>query len=260
MMVLIYSEKSNSSAHVENDIDNAFCLGKMIIPCRIEGTPYSTVLRYYLNKSHYVDGMPQPLEALEQLRDQIRRNMSEQKKLETLDEAFNVIAQWTQVDVAQLRDAIKQLKHRPTSVNEKEDEFEKLLNEFIEREFSGEGDEINRTENVEEYKSEASNQSNDYEDSSSRYEILQNAAEEIMLIIHAREGEPDNPRIVYDGGDEALLYRNRESSIILEGIAEKAREPFLKVEQVLVVEVKNDDVAREYKVPLRKIKSLQSIY
>lgn len=260
MMVLIYSEKSNSSAHVENEIDNAFCLGKMIIPFRIEGTPYSTVLRYYLNKSHYVDGMPQPLEALEQLRDQIRRNMSEQKKLETLDEAFNVIAQWAQVDVAQLRDAVKQLKQRPTSVNEKEDEFEKLLNEFIEREFSGEGDEINRTENVEEYKSEASNQSNDNEDSSSRYEILQNAAGEIMLIIHAREGEPDNPRIVYDGGDEALLYRNRESSIILEGIAEKAREPFLKVEQVLVVEVKNDDVAREYKVPLRKIKSLQSIY
>ncbi|MBR6814945.1 MAG: toll/interleukin-1 receptor domain-containing protein [Alistipes sp.] len=260
MMVLIYSEKSNSSAHVENEIDNAFCLGKMIIPFRIEGTPYSTVLRYYLNKSHYVDGMPQPLDALEQLRDQIRRNMSEQKKLETLDEAFNVIAQWAQVDVAQLRDAVKQLKQRPTSVNEKEDEFDKLLNEFVEREFSGEGDEINRTENVEEYKSEASNQSNDNEDTSSRYEILQNAAGEIMLIIHAREGEPDNPRIVYDGGDEALLYRNRECSIILEGIAEKAREPFLKVEQVLVVEVKNDDVAREYKVPLRKIKSLQSIY
>lgn len=260
MMVLIYSEKSNSSAHVENEIDNAFCLGKMIIPFRIEGTPYSTVLRYYLNKSHYVDGMPQPLDALEQLRDQIRRNMSEQKKLETLDEAFNVIAQWAQVDVAQLRDAVKQLKQRPTSVNEKEDEFDKLLNEFVEREFSGEGDEINRTENVEEYKSEASNQSNDNEDTSSRYEILQNAAGEIMLIIHAREGEPDNPRIVYDGGDSALLYRNRESSIILEGIAEKAREPFLKVDQVLVVEVKNDDVAREYKVPLRKIKSLQSIY
>lgn len=260
MMVLIYSEKSNSSAHVENEIDNAFCLGKMIIPFRIEGTPYSTVLRYYLNKSHYVDGMPQPLEALEQLRDQIRRNMSEQKKLETLDEAFNVIAQWAQVDVAQLRDAVKQLKQRPTSVNEKEDEFDKLLNEFVEREFSGEGDEINRTENVEEYKSEASNQSNDNEDTSSRYEILQNAAGEIMLIIHAREGEPDNPRIVYDGGDSALLYRNRESAIILEGIAEKAREPFLKVDQVLVVEVKNDDVAREYKVPLRKIKSLQSIY
>ena len=260
MMVLIYSEKSNSSAHVENEIDNAFCLGKVIIPFRIEGTPYSTVLRYYLNKSHYVDGMPQPLEALEQLRDQIRRNMSEQKKLETLDEAFNVIAQWAQVDVAQLRDAVKQLKQRPTSVNEKEDEFEKLLNEFIEREFSGEGDEINRTENVEEYKSEASNQSNDNEDTSSRYDILQNAAGEIMLIIHAREGEPDNPRIVYDGGDSALLYRNRESAIILEGIAEKAREPFLKVDQVLVVEVKNDDVAREYKVPLRKIKSLQSIY
>lgn len=34
----------------------------------------------------------------------------------------------------------------------------------------------------------------------------------------------------------------------------------MKVENVLIVEVKNDDVAREYKVPMRKIRSLKSLY
>ena len=54
LMVLVYSGKANSSAHVENEIDNAFCLGKMIIPFRIEGTPYSNVLRYYFLTSSLV--------------------------------------------------------------------------------------------------------------------------------------------------------------------------------------------------------------
>ena len=82
----------------------------MIIPFRIEGTPYSNVLRYYLNKSHYVDGMPDSLNALEQLRDQIKRNMSEQKQLEAIDEAFKTIAQWADINVDELRAYIKNIK------------------------------------------------------------------------------------------------------------------------------------------------------
>ena len=217
MMVLVYSGKANSSAHVENEIDNAFCLGKMIIPFRIEGAPYSKVLRYYLNKSHYVDGMPEPLSALEQLRDQIKRNMSEQKQLEKIDEAFKTVANWANVDVDQLREDLKKLKS-----SHKEEE-------------TGETQE-------------------------GRYDILQNAAGEILIIIKYHEGDPDNPRIVYDGTDTALLYRSKESAVLLEHINLKAREPLMKVENVLIVEVKDDDVAREYKVPIRKIRSLKSLY
>lgn len=222
MMVLVYSGKSNSSAHVENEIDNAFCLGKMIIPFRIEGAPYSKVLRYYLNKSHYVDGMPEPLAALEQLRDQIKRNMSEQKQLEKIDEAFKTVANWANVDIDQLREVLKKLKS-----SHKEEEMGNLD--------TGETQE-------------------------GRYDILQNAAGEVLIIIKYHEGDPDNPRIVYDGTDTALLYRSRESAVYLEHINKKAREQLMKVENVLIVEVKDDDVAREYKVPMRKIKSLNSLY
>ena len=222
MMVLVYSGRANSSAHVENEIDNAFCLGKMIIPFRIEGSPYSKVLRYYLNKSHYVDGMPEPLAALEQLRDQIKRNMSEQKQLEKIDEAFKTVANWANVDVDQLREVLKKLKS-----SHKEEEKENLD--------TGETQE-------------------------GRYDILQNAAGEILIIIKYHEGDPDNPRIVYDGTETALLYRSKESAVLLEHINLKAREQLMKVENVLIVEVKDDDVAREYKVPMRKIRSLKSLY
>ena len=93
-----------------------------------------------------------------------------------------------------------------------------------------------------------------------RYDILQNAAGEILIIIKYHEGGPENPRLVYDGGKTALLYRSRESAVLLEEINVKARNPLKAVNEVLMVEVEGDDVAREYKVPVRIIKSLEAVY
>ena len=92
-----------------------------------------------------------------------------------------------------------------------------------------------------------------------RYDILQNAAGEILIIIKYHEGGPENPRLVYDGGSTALLYRSRESAVLLEEINPKARTPLMSVDEVIMVEVENDDVAREYQVPVRIIKSLESL-
>lgn len=92
-----------------------------------------------------------------------------------------------------------------------------------------------------------------------RYDILQNAAGEILIIIKYHEGGPENPRLVYDGGRTALLYRSRESAVLLEEINEKARSPLKSVDEVLMVEVEDDDVAREYKVPVRIIKNLEAL-
>ncbi|MFV0627487.1 MAG: hypothetical protein ACK5N8_09120 [Alphaproteobacteria bacterium] len=92
-----------------------------------------------------------------------------------------------------------------------------------------------------------------------RYDILQNAKGEILIMIGYREGGPENPRMVYDGSDVALLYRSRESVVVLPGIHQEARTPIKAVSEVLVVEVENDDVAREYKVPLRIVKNVESL-
>lgn len=91
------------------------------------------------------------------------------------------------------------------------------------------------------------------------YDILQNAAGEILIIIRYRNGGPENPRLIYDGGKQALLYRSRESAVMLDNINENARAPLKSVSEVLMVELENDDVAREYSVPLRPVKSLEAL-
>lgn len=92
--------------------------------------------------------------------------------------------------------------------------------------------------------------------SEGRYDILQNADGDIMIMIKHRRGGPENPRFVYDGGKEALLYRSRESSVILEEINEQARSPLRMADEILLVELDGDEVAREYMVPVRLVRSL----
>ncbi len=91
------------------------------------------------------------------------------------------------------------------------------------------------------------------------YDILQNAAGEILVMIKQRRGGPENPRFVYDGGETALLYRSRESSVFLGGINADARTPLKSVDEVLVAEIDGDEVAREYVVPVRIVRDLKAV-
>ena len=91
------------------------------------------------------------------------------------------------------------------------------------------------------------------------YDILQNAAGEILVMIKQRRGGPENPRFVYDGGETALLYRSRESSVFLCGINAEARGPLKLVDEVLVAEIDGDEVAREYVVPVRIVRDLRVV-
>ena len=77
-----------------------------------------------------------------------------------------------------------------------------------------------------------------------------------MIIIRFRAGGPENPRLVYDGGDSALLYRSRESSVVLNAINPHARIPLKSVSEILMVELDEEEVAREYKVPVRIISKI----
>lgn len=92
------------------------------------------------------------------------------------------------------------------------------------------------------------------------YQILQNAKGEILIMIDSYAGGPENPRVVYDGGDMILLYRSRESVVFLRNIEDDARKPVKEVSEVLIVEFdEEDDVAREYKAPLRVVKSVKAL-
>ena len=91
-----------------------------------------------------------------------------------------------------------------------------------------------------------------------KYSILQNENGEIMVMIDAQESEPEDPRFIYDG-KMALLFRNFDSNVLLRNIAPEAHQALQEVDEVLVVEVLNDDVEREYVAPIRLVKDVNSL-
>ena len=93
----------------------------------------------------------------------------------------------------------------------------------------------------------------------SRYDILQNKKGEILIIIKSRAGGPENPRFIYDGGATALLYRTKDMAVVFRGVAEGARKPLKMVASMLVVEVDGEEVIREYDVPVRLVKDVESL-
>lgn len=58
VVVLIFSENSNKSEHVENEIDKGFNSGKPIIPFMIDKTEMNDELGYYLGRKHWLIAYP----------------------------------------------------------------------------------------------------------------------------------------------------------------------------------------------------------
>ena len=89
-----------------------------------------------------------------------------------------------------------------------------------------------------------------------QYDILQNSAGDLMVAIKARMEDTNNPKIVYDGGEHAILYRTDDSAILLDYIHPDVRTPFLNAGRVLVIEVRDESIIREYNVPVKKMKKI----
>ena len=191
IMVLVLSSNSNVSPHVENEVDNAFNERKIIIPFRIEDIEMSDVLLYYLRKSHYVDGYLDPVAAFDELKEQIISNLPEKKQDKELRDALTLIALQKGIPIEKIQRIIDELKP------ESSEEFDKLLQDFLDNELD-----------------EATADSVELNDATNRYDLLQNGAGEIMIIINGEDSPPENPRIVYDGGDEMMLYINKTRALM----------------------------------------------
>ena len=92
-----------------------------------------------------------------------------------------------------------------------------------------------------------------------RYDIMQNDKGQLLIIIDCHESAPYMPRLVYDGGTKALLYRNRDCAITMTELQPEAVKALATTEEVLIAEIQDDGVAREYKVPDRHVKSLEAL-
>ena len=73
VMVLVYTDESNMSRQVLNEISNAVNNGTVIVPFRLTESPPSKGLQYYFASVHWLDAVDEPLEkSIEKLRTLIR--------------------------------------------------------------------------------------------------------------------------------------------------------------------------------------------
>jgi len=88
IFVLIWSEESNKSEHILNEVNRAFSQNITVIPFRIDNVVPTESLEYYIGRTHWLDAMTPPLEKhIKLLADTILTNLGRQAeiKLETPD-------------------------------------------------------------------------------------------------------------------------------------------------------------------------------
>lgn len=93
------------------------------------------------------------------------------------------------------------------------------------------------------------------------YNILINPNGDICIILKPVKsyiGMIDNPEIIYDGGDNAFLYRNSNSMVLLDYIPKEQQRLILDKEKILVVEydLEGDKVVNEYFAFVIKVKKM----
>ena len=77
-----------------------------------------------------------------------------------------------------------------------------------------------------------------------------------MLLVHARSGGVSESKVVYDGGQTALLYRTDKDIVALDFIHPAIRTDLKQKKEVLIVEVDGGAVVREYMANVQAVKTL----
>lgn len=85
------------------------------------------------------------------------------------------------------------------------------------------------------------------------YEIIENKYGELALFIDSRKGEPLLPELEFDGKSTALLKRDGNIAVKLEGINAETGAVLAEAEFIMVVELKGETVDRVYGVPVETV-------
>ena len=88
------------------------------------------------------------------------------------------------------------------------------------------------------------------------FEIIENKYGELAVFIDAREGEPQDPVLQFDGKKTALLKRDERRSIILDNIGVETCSVLAEAEFVMIVELKGDMVENTYGVPVENVEDI----
>lgn len=84
------------------------------------------------------------------------------------------------------------------------------------------------------------------------YHIIPTQEGILAIAIAAQADEPVKPRLVYDGGKNALFYRKPDETVILDYLDEHIHQTLAKAREVMMVEIhpELEQVVRSYRVPV----------
>lgn len=88
------------------------------------------------------------------------------------------------------------------------------------------------------------------------FEIIENKYGELAVFIDARDGDPKEPLLQFDGKNTALLKRDDRRSIILDNIDEETKGVLAESEVVMIVELQGDVVQRVYAVAVENVEDI----
>ncbi|MBQ7413234.1 MAG: hypothetical protein IJV07_03055 [Alphaproteobacteria bacterium] len=88
------------------------------------------------------------------------------------------------------------------------------------------------------------------------FNILKNPAGDLMILIRARLDDSNHPKIIYNGGKHAVLYRNDGNVVVLDFIHPSVRADLERVLNLLVVEAHDGSIIREYMAEVKHMKEI----
>lgn len=88
------------------------------------------------------------------------------------------------------------------------------------------------------------------------YVIKQDEDGNVLVFLPQPEGEKENPIIIYDGQEHALLVRSKEQNIILDYVNPDIRKELARVLAVTIIEVKGSEIVDNYIAGLRRVDSI----
>ena len=93
------------------------------------------------------------------------------------------------------------------------------------------------------------------------YNILINTNGDVCIVLkplNPYKDEIQNPEILYDGGENAVLYRNPKFPVILDYIPEEQRKIIFEKDKILIAEynIKTDVIENEYFAFVTRVKKM----
>ena len=86
---------------------------------------------------------------------------------------------------------------------------------------------------------------------------LPTTEDELIFAIAVRENEPNQPKLLYDGDEHALLIRSKEDAVILDYLNSEVQKILQHSFKIYVAEIdyKEKKMMRDYMVPIHLVDS-----